>query len=308
MPNSRSSNSVSRALAALALATSLLAPTALADPLTSGCADVVSQVFAQACVMMLQGICDSANDWDDDGDHVDASDDAPHRAEPPPPAWQPPPGAILCDVTVDEDGALKRVSCADGLRATFVNSNQAGVMRIDSDTQAGDACAGRVRVQGRDDNNNGALDIGEITGRTIDCAHDREVFAPTLQGDLAITTDDDVMRLAGHRAITGGLLIVSDTLVSLDAPALRFVGGGVRIARSPQLQSFTLPALVTVVGDLSVISLPRLTQLRLPSLATTTGVVVTDNPALPQREVEGVVLDLTHRGFRGPVLSGGNAP
>ena len=86
--------------------------------------------------------------------------------------------------------------------------------------------------------------------------------------------------------------------------ALRHLAG---IPRRLRIVSFE--RLAHIGADVSFTALPSLVDIDLPKLAHVGGALAaTDNPQLPQRALERVVVRLSRRGFSGPVVSGGNAP
>src|SRR5947209_1503605 len=79
----------------------------------------------------------------------------------------------------------------------------------------------------------GALSATEVTGRIYECADRDDVRAPTLVGHLTIFGPDDVARLAGRRAITGGVSVKGASLVELELPQLQSIGGTLRVDAAP---------------------------------------------------------------------------
>src|SRR5207253_3188329 len=169
-------------------------------------------------------------------------------------------------------------------------------------------CTGaRVVVQGVDVDGDGALSATEVTGRIYECADRDDVRAPTLVGHLTIFGPDDVARLAGRRAITGGVSVKGASLVELELPQLQSIGGTLRVDAAPMLESLALVHLAAVGGDVVVERAPRLTRVDVRTLRRVGGgVVVADNPRLAQSSVEAMVFRLSEHGFSGPVDVGGN--
>src|SRR5690606_15438049 len=97
----------------------------------------------------------------------------------------------------------------------------------------------------------------------------------TLVGPAALHSIDDVERLSGRRAITGGLVVESQALLALRIPELRTIGGTLRVVRSPQLERLAFASLERLGGDLVVDNNPRLLGLpELPALRDVGGAVV----------------------------------
>ena len=258
------------------------------------------QASAQVCVDVL------CND-NDDAPVADEGPAPPPVHEPEAPAWVPGPGG--CDI--EHDGDDVKMACADGTRALFTGG-RAGAPTLEEHSRPADdgACpGGAVLRQGVDLDGNGRLAAIEVTGRTVDCPDEDGVRAPTLVGHLAIQGPDDIARLAGRRALTGGLLVKSDTLVRLELPELQSVGGTLRVEGAPALEVLALPHLTAVGGDVVVARAARLAEVRVPALKRVGGsVVVVDNPRLSEAYVEDLVFRLTRHGFVGPVDLAGNAP
>ncbi len=271
----------------------------------SECAGTVLQLTAQACVDVL---CDDSNNNNNDVDDDDDSDDAPPKppADIPPPAWHPREGS--CDLVRDDEHV--RVACPDGTRAVFRAGGDEGPRElIESDAATDADCRGaRVVRQGIDLNDDGALDPTEITGRTLECPPDEGVRAPTLVGQLAVHGPEDVMRLSGRRALTGGLVVKAAALLRLELPQLQSLGGTLRIEDAPALETLSLPHLAAVGGDVVVRGASRLRSVSAPDLARVGGsVVMVDNPRLPDKDVQDIVVRLSRHGFAGPVDLGGNS-
>lgn len=261
--------------------------------LSQQCATALLQSMAQVCVDV---ICDEG----EDGEIVDIPEGRAHlaREEAPAPDWRPSEGE--CDIAHHDDGVT--VSCADGTRATFARGGESAPPLLSERPPDEQDCS--VVRQGVDGDGDGALSVTELTGRTLDCGR-----GPTLQGHLAIQGPDDVARLAGRRALTGGLHVRSAALVRLEVPQLQSLGGTLRVERTPALQVVSLPSLARVNGDLVVSRAPRLHTLRVPALAHVGGsVIAVENPQLPQATVEEVVFRLSRHGFSGPVELAGNRP
>lgn len=295
-------------------------------PVARECAGTLLRVTANACVDVL---CDTEDaelveDAEDGSDGADGDRSGERRAEPrgEPPVppwqpWQPAPGG--CDVVVGEgdDEGVVRVACAGGARAVFAPlapgeafaATEPAVLGEERAATAADLCPrASVRLQGRDDDGDGVLAASEVTGRTVACGDQDGVRAPTLQGHLAIHGPEDVIRVAGRRALTGGLVVDSRRLVHLELPELQSVGGSLRVVRAPRLEVLALEALAAVGADVEVHAATRLTRLSLPALARVGGrLVVVDNPHLPQSQAEALVFRLTRRGFSGRVELAGNA-
>lgn len=248
--------------------------------------------MAQVCVDV---ICDEG----EDGDIVDVPDER-HivREEPPAPDWRPREGE--CEIASSDVGVT--VSCADGTRATFAPTGEsAPPLLAEHPADEGDCSVVR---QGVDSDGDGALSSTELTGRTLDCAH-----GPTLQGHLAIQGPDDVARLAGRRALTGGLHVRSAGLVSLTAPQLQSLGGTLHVEGTPHLLVVALPSLARVGGDVVIARAPVLHSVSLPQLTHVGGsFIAVENPQLGQASVEELVFRLSRHGFAGPVELAGNRP
>jgi hypothetical protein len=160
-----------------------------------------------------------------------------------------------------------------------------------------------------DADGDGALSALEVRGRVVVCESERELFSPSLVGDLALASPDDVALVAGRRAVTGGVFLTGDALLTIELPQLRSIGGTLRAANAPALEHVSCERLAHIGGDVSFNALPALVDIDLPTIAHVGGsIAITDNPALPQRAVERVVVRLSRKGFAGPVISGGNAP
>lgn len=276
----------------------LLASLSGCASLTQQCAATLLQSMAEVCVDV---ICDDG----EDGEFVDVDEEERQRQreravreEPPAPDWRPSEGE--CDIAHTDDGVT--VSCADGTRAMFVRGGESAPPPLAERPPDEDACS--VVRQGVDSDGDGALSSTELTGRTLDCAR-----GPTLQGHLAIQGPDDVARLAGRRALTGGLYVRSEQLRRLEAPQLQSLGGTLRVERTPTLEVVKLSSLARVGGDVVVSRAPQLHTLTLPALAHVGGsVIAVENPQLPQATVEEVVFRLSRHGFAGPVELAGNRP
>lgn len=281
---------------------------------TQRCAIALLEVSAQVCVEV---VCDEG----EDGDIVDETEEqlderlAEERrrrldSEVAPPDWQPSDGG--CDIVEDDSGV--RVACADGTRAVFVGrggdvESAPPLVEKTAATDEGEDCD--VVRQGVDINRDGALTAVEVTGRTVDCEGARGAGGarPTLQGHLAIHGPRDVARLAGRRALTGGLHVRSAALVRLEVPQLQSLGGTLRVDRAPALEALRLPNLASVGGDVVIARAQRLTLVVLPSLSRVGGsFTAVENPQLPQRDVEELVFRLSRHGFSGPVELAGNHP
>jgi hypothetical protein len=277
---------------ALALAPTLALTLGGCASLTQQCAAALLETMAQVCVDV---ICDEG----EDGEIVDDPPDDERRVvrqEAPPPDWRPREGE--CEIAHVDAGVT--VACADGTRAVFARGGE-GAPPI-AEVRA-EEC--NVVRQGTDVDGDGSLSAGELTGRTLDCG----ARGPTLQGHLAIQSPDDVARLAGRRALTGGLHVRGAALVSLDAPQLQSLGGTLRIESAPLLQRVTLPSLARVGGDVVVARSPALQALSVSRLTHVGGsVIAVENPQLPQAAVEEVVFRLSRHGFAGPVELAGNRP
>ena len=271
------------------------------------CAASFLQVAAQACVDF---ICDDPGDLDADSDIAPAPGPRDESdAEVAPPAWQPREGN--CDVV--EEGETTRIACPDGTRAVFAGAaarhleleeERAADRSADKDAPC---TAARVVVQGVDVDGDGALSPTETTGRIYECPDKDGVRAPTLVGHLTIFGADDVARLAGRRAITGGVIVKSASLVELSLPQLQSIGGTLRVDAAPALESIALAHLAAVGGDVVVERAPRLARVDVRTLRRVGGgVVVVDNPKLAQSSVESIVFHLSEHGWAGPVDVGGN--
>lgn len=268
------------------------------------CASALLQATAQICVDVL---CDddSGDDLDDPSDHEPTR--AQLRRESPAPDWQPRPGS--CEFISDPAGGVT-VACADGTRATFLPGTDPLVVERSSEGARGDACRdGSVVREGLDSDGDGALSPGEVTGHTVDCPARDGVRAPTLVGHLAIYGPDDVARVAGRRAVTGGLLLRSARLTRLELPQLQSLGATLRVEGTPALEQLALPNLASVAGDVVIVRALRLRSLHAPALVRVGGAVtVVDNPALPQSDVLELVFRLSRHGYAGPVELAGNRP
>lgn len=269
------------------------------------CAQALLQSMAQVCVDVLcdDDVLDGELDELDELDELEEDRVAAHAREEPAPDWRPSEGD--CEIAASDDGVTVTVSCADGTRAVFARERGGEGAPAEPamlEGAADEACD--VVRQGIDTNGDGALSSTELTGRTVDCAR-----APTLQGHLAIQGPNDVARLAGRRALTGGLLVRAPGLVRFEAPQLQSLGGTLRIERAAILELVALPSLARVQGDVVIARSPHLTALALPKLAHVGGsVIAVDNPQLPQRHLEEVVFRLSRHGFAGPVELAGNRP
>lgn len=261
--------------------------------LTERCATVLLQSMAQVCVDV---ICDEG----EDGELVDIPEERQRvvREEQPAPDWRPREGE--CDIASGDDGVT--VSCADGTRATFARGGESAPPPLAEHAADEENCS--VVRQGIDGDGDGALSSTEMTGRTLDCAR-----GPTLQGHLAIQGPEDVARLAGRRALTGGLHVRSAGLVRLEVPQLQSLGGTLRVDAAPALEVLALPSLARVGGDIVISHAGALRSVDVPALAHVGGsVIAVENPQLPQATVEEVVFRLSRHGFSGPVELAGNRP
>ena len=279
---------------------------------SSGCASVgqqcavaILETTAQVCVDVL---CDA-----DGGELVDAAAPTALRRESPAPDWQPGPGS--CEVTRGDDGS-ETVACADGTRAVFAASpspsllvveHSSGGARLDAKSDVCDG--GSVVREGLDLDGDGALAPTEVSGHTVDCPERDGVRAPTLVGHLAILGPDDVARVAGRRALTGGLTVRGPRLVQLALPQLQSLGATLRVQDAPALETLALPNLASVGGDLVDAHAARMVSLQAPALVRVGGaVIVVENPQLRQSDVEELVFRLSRHGYAGPVELAGNRP
>jgi hypothetical protein len=261
--------------------------------LTERCATVLLQSMAQVCVDV---ICDEG----EDGEIVDVPEEKRRvvREEPPAPDWRPSEGE--CDIVRGDDGVT--VSCADGTRASFARAGEGAPPPLAEQVPDEHEC--RVVRQGVDVDGDGALSSTELVGRTLDCAR-----GPTLQGHLAIQSPEDVARLAGRRALTGGLHVSSAGLTRLEVPQLQSMGGTLRVDGGAALEVLVLPSLARVGGDVVISHAAALQTIAVPALAHVGGsVIAVENPQLPQATVEEVVFRLSRHGFAGPVELAGNRP
>jgi hypothetical protein len=265
------------------------------------CAGAAVKAGADACINVL---CDTegatAVEVDEEGAPLIAR-------EVPAPPWIPAPGG--CDIRRDRDDGEIHIACADGTRAMFLTAVDPRVVVEERGAPAEEPCpTGAVILQGIDVDRDGALDASEVTGRTIECPDRDGVRAPTLAGHLAIHGPQDVIRLAGRRAITGDLVVESPALRRLELPELQSVGGSLRVQGARTLEVLSMSQLASVGDDVVVVDAAGLRVLALPGVRRVGGrVVVVENPALPQSEVEELVFRLTRRGFSGPVELAGNA-
>jgi hypothetical protein len=113
----------------------------------------------------------------------------------------------------------------------------------------------------------------EVTSTAYVCNGSQATPCTTLEGSVTIENSLDWKALvdSGCTAITGNLSISAPGLVGpLNAPALRSVGGNLRIFSNTTLTNFSLPVLTTV-GDLIISGNTALTNFNLSALTNVTG-------------------------------------
>jgi len=168
------------------------------------------------------------------------------------------------------------------------------------------------------------VDLPELTEVGVEAAPNRILY-------VRLNERLDRISLPKLTWVAGVLKVSSNRgLTSLEVPALEATGRGVYVSYNEDLEAITLPIrsvggflyfdhtratsihlpnLEAVADNFEVLSNPELTDLQAPLLSSVgAGLVITDNPQLPQSAVDAFIDAIGEENIGGPIRTENNGP